>query len=496
MRALSNQQAKWLWLLVAFGLLLAVRLYTLPAVGLLDFDSVRNWQVVQEIRSGNFRNLFLHRSPSLYLLFAGLSPFLPNFHWYAYLNAAFSAAAVTIMANEVRKRVPMSWVSFLLLALAAGCSVFMVHSGRYFSIESLGLLAFAFGLRAYLLRTEKGETRFLYQALTWLAFAITVNYKALLLIPIFLILEFWQPKRLLSVSVFLKSLAILLLPFLIFSLVAVLAGLPWWRYAGSLGGIFQFSEPNAAHRTGKFRGDPLYYFRYLFQFESPLSWLGMAAASAWAFFSFQHKQRPPVTLHTVLSVICLAFLLGMMVLNKAPRGLIFCYVPLYLLGYLQLRRITESEDIQQLMLAFSVLYSLFRCHGEIYSLARSEYADAARYLRQHHITKVVTTVGNGLLPYAQGLDVKVAVWPGDLEKFRKQGYRHLLVDQYFRVTNLKHFEPYSQVPAIATFREFPLRSRLLYLEHSEFTGLGYSQTLRLHHHALAQPAEMRLVHLP
>ncbi|UOQ72065.1 hypothetical protein [Hymenobacter cellulosilyticus] len=53
-----------LFLLLSLVLVAAVRLYGLRHAALPDYDSVRNWQIVQEIAQGNFRNLFHHGSPA------------------------------------------------------------------------------------------------------------------------------------------------------------------------------------------------------------------------------------------------------------------------------------------------------------------------------------------------------------------------------------------------------------------------------------------------
>ena len=485
-------------MLAALAVLLAARLYLLPQVGLLDYDSVFNWQVVLELQTGNFQHLFHHRSPGFFLFYAALAPLLPDFHWFNYVNAFLNALAVLVLARLVGQRLKLPTAETLLLGLTIGLSVFYVHTARYFTVESPALLLFALFLQQYLLRTEKGSSRHWFGALAWLALGLTFNYKFLLLLPVVLVTEALQEQPLLRGRVVWQSVGLLALPFVLYSLLAVAVGLPVYRYLASFLGLVQFDKLNPALRSGKFQSDLSFYFRYLLQFESPVSWLGLLYALWLLWKRVGQRLKGPIRWQEVLAILCLLFLGGMSLLLKAPRGLVFIYGLLYVLGFVALRRLVPGRVPQALVLLAGCTYSLFRCHESIYSYSQTRYPQVVAFLQQQGIGKVATTAGMGLLPYAAaaGIEAKAAVRPPDLERLQQEGFRYLLIDDYYRVTRLTHFGQTERLPPLLALPEPTLQSALLYLEHAEFTGLGYRQTLELRKQALQDTVQLQLVPLP
>ena len=83
-----------------------------------------------------------------------------------------------------------------------------------------------------------------------------------------------------------------------------------------------------------------------------------------------------------------------------------------------------------------------------------------------------------------------------LHQLRNQGYQYVLLDGYWRVAGLAHFDSLSAQQPVAAWSAPELHSALLFLEHSEFTGLGYEETLDASRAAARDTLPLRLYRLP
>ena len=73
---------------------------------------------------------------------------------------------------------------------------------------------------------------------------------------------------------------------------------------------------------------------------------------------------------------------------------------------------------------------------------------------------------------------------------------YVVLDGYRLVTGINKFPTLEALPAVVEFTEPLLLSPLLFLEHSEFTGLGYEETMHRRQAALKKGASVRIVRLP
>ncbi|RYF87428.1 MAG: hypothetical protein EOO03_10645 [Chitinophagaceae bacterium] len=481
--------------IVALLLVYAARIYLLPEGGVPGYDGVRNWQIAGEIASGNFTNLFFHRSPLFHLFNGFLYHFLPDPRQMVRVNALFTVLAVYVTGRLVARHLQLSGSLFACVILLAGSCVYMVHISRYLTIEAASLPAFAFFLQNYLKRSETNTTKYWYWSVFWLAVGLSINYKLVVLFPVVLALELFQPSQVMSKQVMFRSVAILASPFLFFGCIGLFFGLPWWRYPASYVGFVRFSTPNAAMRVGKFNTDISFYFRYLLQFESPLAWLGLIFYPI-LFKPWQYLRKQPLQLHDVLAIICYCFLLGMALLLKAPRGLNFAYLPLYLLGFLCLFRVLKNKKLLLYGSIFiSILFCGFKIQQNIYRYSYSAYPEAAQKIKEIGIKRVGQTVGNGLLPFSgkNSFAVQPLVWKEDVQAFTSRKPAWLLSDTYYILTNIQGFDSWQHFPAQAVFASPALLSPYLFLEHAEFTGLGFSETMQLRQKALKRPYQLRLI---
>ncbi|QNP50889.1 hypothetical protein H9L05_11995 [Hymenobacter qilianensis] len=318
-----NQRS--LLLFLALLVVAAVRLYGLAGAALPDYDSVRNWQIVQEVAAGNLTHLFHQGAPLFYLIFAPFVWLGGNFHVLQHVNSLVSVAAVGSLATFVGREARLSAWETAGLALFIGTAVFLTFSGRDFTMNSGNVLVFAGLLRAYYHRLQAPSRQTLLRAAVWLMLGISFNYRFLFTIPILVAFELLTADGLLlrrgnAWRVF----AILVAPFVVLGLVSWAAGLPLQRHWPAVYyGLIMRGEPNLAGNVGIFRFDVLYYAYFMRDFESPLVLLTLLAAPVmWRRELFQQLRQPNLVCYLAVWGYC--FLAGMSLLIKAPAG--FCWL--------------------------------------------------------------------------------------------------------------------------------------------------------------------------
>ncbi|MCB2407517.1 ArnT family glycosyltransferase [Hymenobacter lucidus] len=482
-----------LWLLPALLAVAVVRLYGLSEAALPDYDSVRNWQIVREIATGNFRNLFHHGSPGFSVLYVPVAWLTSNFHVFQHLNALLAVAAVGLLANFVRREACLTGPETALLTLFIGTSVFLTFSGRDFTMGSASLLVFAGLLRAYYQRLQRPSPIALLRAALWVALGLCINYKFILTLPILAVFELLQRDGLLwRQRSWLRVVSIVAAPFVVFGLVGVLAGLPWYRWPAVYYNVLFPGVANAAGRQGSVQLDLLYYPLVMLKFESwlVLPWL-LLLPLVWRRELFTALQR--INLVRYLAVWGYAYLAGMSLLLKAPRGLLLVYGLFYTLAFLSLRRYAAGWGLAVVVLA-ACTSNMSRIEREVYAYTPSSYPRVAQWLQQRGGTKVASTVGLGLAPF--GIDSVVSITSEkQLPALRKRGFQYVLLDGYYLVTNVPQFDSLRRQQPVAEWSEPMLTSPLLFLEHTEYTGLNYVKTLVLQSRAHHDSVQLRLYRL-
>lgn len=496
-----------LWPALAVAAVLAVRWHGLAHAALPDYDSVRNWQIAGEVARGDVHNLFRHGSPAFYLLYAPVAWLTTDYRVFQHLNALVAVVALAMLARWVARELAWRPWQTALLLLFAGTSVFLTFSGRDFTMGSVALLAFVGLLRAHFRRLHQPSVAALLRVAAWLAAGLSVNYKFLLTLPILLLLELlygrgwrWRPVHLVQV------LAVLAVPYLVLGSLGVLGGLPWHRWPAVYYNLVFPGAANAAGRAGHLRFDGLYYLRYLWQFESPLLWLGvLLGLGAWWPLARRRTQAPPLPAYLAVWAGC--FLAGMSLLLKAPRGLLLVYPLLYVLAFegarqALARRLTPRAAGGVLLGAvlLAVAVNLRRVQREIYAYAPTRYGQVAAWLHAQHPgqpVRVASTLSLGLAPFLHPQDTLVVVSnERELLRARQLGCRYVLLDAAWRVLNAPRFDSLRRQQPLAAWPEPQLTAPLLFLEHSEYTGLGYRETQALQRAARQDSLQLRLYRLP
>lgn len=484
------------WWLLALAALAAMRLYRLQEIALPDYDSVRNWQIVQEVAYGNLRHLFHHGSPGFALVYAPVAWLTSDFRVFQHLNALLAVAALGRLTRFVGHQLRLSGGQVALLTLFAGTSIFLTSSGRDFTMSAGSLWCFAGLLEAYYRRLQAPSRATLLRATLWLMAGLCFNYKFILTLPILAVLEGWQADGLLwQRGNLVRVLGLLLTPYLVLGAVGVAAGLPWYLWPAIYYKVAFPDAANPAGRTSTVHFDGLYYLRFLWQFESPLLWVG-AGLGLWQLRRAEWPRRGqllPLPWYLVVWAGCL--LAGMSLLLKAPRGLLWAYPLLYVLAFLSLRQRLPLGVLYGVMVA-GIAWNGYRLQQEVFAYAPTRYPQVTAWLQTHAGGKIVSTIGLGLAPFRPAADTVLAITnTQQLTDLRQRGYHYVLLDDYYRVAGVMGFDSLRRQQPVAAWPEPMLTSPLLFLEHSEYTGLGYEETLARQRAAAQDTLQLRLLQL-
>ncbi|WP_187310134.1 hypothetical protein [Hymenobacter sp. BT188] len=482
-------------LFLALVVVAAVRLYGLTGASLPDYDSVRNWQIVQEVATGNLTHLFHQGAPLFYLIFAPFVWLGGNFHVLQHVNSLLSVAAVGGLATFVGREARLSTWEMAGLALFIGTSVFLTFSGRDFTMNSGNLLVLAGLLRAYYHRLQAPSRQTLLRAAIWLMLGIGFNYRFLFTVPILVAFELLAADGLLlRRGNAWRVIGVLIAPFVVLGLMSLVAGLPLQRHWPAVYyGLIMRGEPNLAGNVGIFHFDLLYYVYFLCDFESPLVLLTLLVAPVlWRRELFQQLRQPNLVRYLAVWGYC--FLAGMSLLIKAPRGLLLAYGVFYALAFLSLRRQVSGKGLAVLVL-LAAGFNVYRIEREVYAYAPTNYPQVAAWLQNQQVDKLLSTIGQGVAPFVEPMPVAVITDEKQLPALRQQGYRYVLLDSYWRVAGVHRFDDVRRQPVVAAWPELQLISPLLFLEHSEYTGLTYHQTLARQQAAARDSFQLRLIRL-
>jgi hypothetical protein len=188
-------------------------------------------------------------------------------------------------------------------------------------------------------------------------------------------------------------------------------------------------------------------------------------------------------------------LAGMSLLIKAPRGLLFAYLPLAALAVLSGRRLLPKGALVAVLLV-AIGWNMFQIQQQLYAPLPSRYPQVAAWLRQHGVTHVASTVSSGIAPYLSSRQqLTIITDERQLAMLRAQGCQYVLLDGYWRVAGVAKFDSLRRQVPVAAWSAPQLQQPLLFLEHSEFTGLGFAETLAASRDAAADSLPLRLYRL-
>ncbi len=240
-----------------------------------DYDSVKNYTVIQEFQQGNFQNLFYHASPLVYTIF-----WLGNYIFpLQILQIIIHSLAMTVwviffknillekqqherqeltqkykakillkeysITHTISSFFAYSFLVFFVLMLLS--SHFLWGMGDYLAMEGLSVLWSGLMFEAYFKSFGEDKNKN-FQELKKAVFLFGVlyvtNYKAVMLLPVFAVVEVWHyiyEKRFsFSQFVFLGSFAVL--PLVFFMVIGAILGVHLLKYPKIIAYTFVMSS--------------------------------------------------------------------------------------------------------------------------------------------------------------------------------------------------------------------------------------------------------------
>lgn len=472
-------------------LLLLPRLYLLDQAPLADYDAATNWLTVTQMARGDWSGLLTHNSPGLFLLLLPVYLLWPSAFALEAAVAAMGVAAVLVYGRFFWPYLSEGW-RYGCLLLLMGSSTFLVASSRYLSIEMPSLVAMGLLLHA-LIRNQRSLMLF------WLLVGFSINYKMISVIPILILIDGLKSTKSFPFLFYGKMMMQMLAVLLIFSVAGYftqnhfLFSLKF--YVNQI--ILKAANPDL--EVSFLQLDLFFYLKFIFLFENKLLFLGWSILMINLFylkiryknnFDFQKYLDKP---HNILLIVGLCFFLGMSLLAKAPRGLLFAYPLLFGASWLSVLRLRQMQGliIGFVILALAVQGQLL--HQHIYQYAQTAYPQVRHELAQHEVRRLFTTVGQGIRPYLPA-DMEVVTLHA-VEEWQNRAPAAgdwLLIDGGWQVAQMGRFDQLSGLDTVAAWREPHLLSPMLYLENCEFNGRTFAEALAAQKQIAQRPYQLWL----
>lgn len=478
MRLFAKKNTEAITIAFIIALLVTIRFYRLWHSAPFDYDSVKNFQIIEELSQGNFQNFFHHASPVLYLFFLPFYLIFPNFWFLLLINSIANVLGIFLwvyLSNRSCKREHL-----MIASLLFGTSFFSVIYSRTLSIETLSLLLSA--IFWHQLKTYwEGKNYFWntpFATGTITALLLMTNYKAIVLLIFVVVIAFiWQEKALRNSfgSFALQVIFVFTATISMFMIVGMIFGLQWYQYPATLLSIFAVAQETPTH---PFNG--LLYLQYLVEYENPILiflalWQARQLLQGSNLSSFQS-----IMMQTALLVFGIMFLLP-----KAPRGLIFVVPILYLVGINFLDKVLMTK-LKTTFLYFVlggvlVAWQLKTLWEQIYPYSYTNYPQVAEILKSQKAQVVFTTLGIGIYPFLdKSIQLVVLREAADTVKFYEYtGRKFLLYDSYSEISRHHSLTRFKTLQYDYHFEEKSLCNPFLSLENIQYTRFTPQQAKQL-----------------
>lgn len=532
---MNNYKAN-LWLIPAFIFLFLLRFFRLSEIGLHDYDAITNFLAAKKLVEGDFSMLFHHAAPFLHS-FDGLFYFVfqNNFNQFAFLvygEALLQISAILFLCSILKKDWKFSTTAAFFLALFVGSSPLLVYSGRCLTIDN-GSLIFIFltlnELQKVIFNKENNKS-ILYLSI-YFAIAFGFNYKSILILPFVFGYLFYQN----SILDFTKKIAvfsginILFIGF--WTLVGQLLLHKWTAYLGNL--YYLIFEAHEREVTGEswVEFDFLYYFKYIFYFENPLIWIGMGMVIFSVIKTFlkrnetkndKNKQITSFDWKELINqkvIFWLVFLSSIAIptlfLEKAPRIWILVLMLAYALSawaFLFGELLSKSG---KWLLFLGIFYNFWLIMAHIYSYSETSYDKASQYLQENNIEKVYLKGTLQAIPFLENSTINYEILPQDFDKklnlendTRSDSVLYILTDDYcvladdcleaetiMKDKKVKYSirnEYEQKYKLVKEWKELTLSEPFLYVEHSQYLGLNFSESYDLWQKQMQDSTTIRL----
>jgi hypothetical protein len=505
-----------------FILLFFIRIYGLNQIGLAEYDSVFNFQVIQAMDKGNWQQLFQHGSPTFFIFFYLFYQVFPSYLFLEYVNCLVSIIALAYCIRILAQAAQYDLFKEILLLFFAGFSVFLVYSTRSFAIESLSLWCFVILFKQLLLNyTDKKDIFFTKNYyLFWWIFAIflTINYKIVLLLPFFFLLVIFKIhyyfgfKKIISflyhqTTYLLKIIAILLVPFILYTFVGVFIGLKWTSYIGHWVYVLVLRKNlNPWKATYTFHTDIDFYFQYLIQYEDVVLLVGIITAIYYGYQFITNFKRKFLknNIFFIASLFVIFTFVTMSFLPKAPRALLFIFPFLYFLSFhffvVFFTKFIQKKLLQYAILVFTlgnVVLQYHYLHEYIYRYTKTSYSLITKYLQANKIEKIAVTVSLNIYPFLPpSIKAKQILHPKELTQLQAKGYEYCLLDDFTKIVGAVGFEDLiNTYTVVLSLPEPTLLAPIVYFEHCEFNNYTFKEAQKVQQKMSTQTNHLTLIRL-
>ena len=460
--------------------LLTLRIANLHLLGLFDYDAVSNYFNIAELSKGNFARFYHHVSPLFYLSWLPFYAIFPDFvilqYLFALLNIIVLCFFVVAFGNELK--LPFHFQ--ILIILIAGSSMIYAASARYFSIDSFSLIFLYVGILFFYNSDGKKLENVSHWFMGWLCMgaSLAINYKHLYFILFFIVYFLWKWRKQIQISDFLKAVLTVSIVPLLMVILGAFNGLSFLSYPKYFLAHTVFREMNQYVALSSLRLDFWFYLLYVIYFEPGLLLFGVLTI----FIIVKYRKKIILLLSTkpsirYLALLCLPYILCISFLPKAPRAFLPIQVPLLLLLFYLCYHFL-SKKIWLTISVITIILQVALFYREFYTQEDNGYKKMGHYIQQNNIDKIVITSGKGILPYLKGNTAYQLIFhQKEIKQLKAKGFNYLLVDNFYLVAHPNNFKDLNVSKSLISVKEGTLLNKMIFLEHAEYTGLGFWQTM-------------------
>ncbi len=545
-----NNYKTHFWLFPAFIFLFLLRFFRLSEVGLHDYDAITNFLAAKKLVEGDFSMLFHHAAPFLhsfdaFFYFVFQNSYNP-FTFLVYGESILQISAILLLCSILKKNWNFSATAAFFLALFVGSSPLLVYSARCLTIDN-GSLFFVI-LTLYSLQkivfnnpsTNRKYKQIIYLS-SFFAIAFGFNYKSILILPFVFGYLFYQN----SVLDFIKKIVvfgginILFVGF--WTLIGQLLIGKWTAYLANLYYLIFEAHQREVTSDSWIEFDLFYYFKYIFYFENPLIWVGMGMA---IFYVIKHflKRKETQTKENIQALsydwkelinqkiifwilLLVSIVIPTLFLEKAPRIWILVLMLAYSLSVWSFLFGELLNKSGKWILFLGIFYNCGLIIVHIYSYSSTSYDEVARFIKEsivkNEFDKTQKIYLKGTLqpiPFLEKKNINYFILPQNFDtdftiKNKNELYSidsvfYILTDDYCILSNdcleaetiMKDKKnsysvrnSYSQkYKLIKEWKELTLSEPFLYVEHSQYLGLNFSESYDLWQEQVQDSTTIRL----
>lgn len=468
-----------IWLAVIL-FLLALRITNLHLLGLFDYDAVSNYNIIAELGNNNFARVYNHVSPLFYLAWLPFYSLFPDFTLLQYLFALLNIIVLCFFVVAFGNELKLPFSAQITLILIAGSSMIYTASARYFSIDSFSLIFLYSAVIAFyqIQKTATFNNRIWLIGWCCMGASLAINYKHLYFILFFVGWFLWQSQKQIKIRHwFLAILAMGVIP-LAMTITGAINGQSLLSYPKYFLAHTVLREMNPYVETGSIRLDFWFYPLYFTHFEPGVLLFGLLTI----FIFVKYRKELPSLLTRqpsckYLLLLCIPYMLCISFLPKAPRMFLPIQIPLLLLlFYLAYHSLSKKVWLTISVLTILLQVALF--YKEFYTQEQNGYRKMGYYIQQNKIDKIVITSGKGILPYLNdNISYQIVFHQKEIAQLKTQGFNYLLVDKFCLVAHPNNFDDLKVSNPLFASKEGTLLNKMVFLEHAEYTGLGFWQTM-------------------